>query len=202
MVTQIDDVERFCRGGLGRTSWMPHASDHMVYHPPVRREPDKFILPEPGLWETCEVVPKYDIGFVGHVNTERRAEFLDAMFKEFGNFYFGMKMFFGEARQVYHSSAITLNISVNGDLNMRTFEVMGSRGFLLTDEQKGMKELGIMDGVNCATYKNTEEAIEKAHYYLSHDAERRKISEAGWRHCWKSNTYYHRGLTMTGCFKV
>lgn len=194
-VAQLTGVARFKEAGVN-CEWLPHAAAHKIYTPPVTRQLEE--PPESDKWKEvlCERIPKYDFAFVGFYNTQRRMELLDRMIKEFPDSFIESNLFFEEAADVYHKARIVLNISVNGDLNMRTFEALSSRSFLLTDRQEGMAELGLKDGVHCAIYDGLNDAIEKAHYYMTRDGERRAIAEEGWKWCWKSNTYWHRALTI------
>jgi len=183
-----------------RVLWLPAAADHTIYTPPLIRDdedragwpPDPdFIGPR-----TCEVIPRYDVAWVGHVGDPEREECLDRMFKEFPNFTFYSGLFFEQAAREFHTSAIVFNKSVRGDLNCRTFEALSSRSFLLTDVQRGMDTLGFQDGIHGATYRTMDEAVDKARYYLAHPDERRRIAHLGWRWCLANHTYWHRARTL------
>lgn len=129
---------------------------------------------------------KYDIGFVGHVNSQNRIEALDRMFKEFPNFYFGQKLF-EEASRKYAESRICFNISWLDDINMRCLEVMGSGNFLLTNDIPALHDF-FVSGKHCVMYKSLDEAVELAKYYLEHEDERNAITEAGYEEVNKNHT--------------
>ena len=150
---------------------------------------------EPKAYPRVHAVKKYDWGFVGHLNTERRINLLDTMYKEIPNGWIVWKKFFEDAAAVYHDSKISIHYSVAGDQSMRNFEVMGSGGFLLTDRNKGMETL-FQDGVHCVMYDSIPDAIEKAKYYIAHDEERDKIAEAGYQEVIAKHTYKHRVDTL------
>lgn len=86
-----------------------------------------------------------------------------------------------EAAAIYARSAISLNVSLNGDINHRVGEVMAAGGFLLTDRLS--KESGLAslfdDGVHLAHYDGLDDLVEKARYYLTHQDEVRTIRKAG-----------------------
>ncbi len=89
----------------------------------------------------------------------------------------GMDMF-----DVLYNSEITLNIhgdiAGNHSVNMRLFEATGAGTLLLTDHADNIAELFIPD-VEIVTFKTPEEAIQKYEYYSTHEAERKRIAEAG-----------------------
>lgn len=132
----------------------------------------------------------YDICFVGHVNSDNRVAFLDRMFKEFPNFFFGQRKF-AEASEKFNKSKVVLNVSMKQDLNMRVFEAMGSGSFLLTDSVPSLDDL-FEDGKHLVLYRSLDEAVDKARYYLKHDSEREKIAQAGYEEVLSKHTIDHR----------
>jgi len=74
---------------------------------------------------------------------------------------------------------------------MRVMEVMGTGSFLLTEDIPTIHEL-FTDGVNLVTYKNMDDAIEKAKYYIEHNEEREKIAKAGYDEVISKHTYDNR----------
>lgn len=151
--------------------WLPHAAEPLAY-------PKKAII------------NKYDVCFVGNVGSWNRVDFLDRMFKEFPNFFYGKRLF-EEAAEIFCSSKVVLNISIKDDVNMRVFEALSTGSFLLTNELPGLSVL-FKDGVHLATYRTLDEAVEKARYYLAHDDERQKIADAGHAEFMAKHTYTHR----------
>lgn len=89
----------------------------------------------------------------------------------------GMDMF-----EVLYNSEITLNIhgdiAGNHSVNMRLYEATGMGSLLLTDHADNIADLFIPD-LEIVTFKTPEEAIQKYHYYSTHEAERKKIAAAG-----------------------
>jgi hypothetical protein len=83
----------------------------------------------------------------------------------------------------YNRSRITLNCSLNGDLNLRVFETMAAGGMLMTDRlspTSGLYSL-FTEGEHFVDYSSDGEFIEKAGYYLEHPAERNRIAKNGYR---------------------
>ena len=88
-----------------------------------------------------------------------------------------------ESADAYANSVLSLNVSLNGDLNMRVFEVLSAGGCLLTDalsEEAGL-DLLFEDGREILTYADERELIDRARYYLEHPDEAYAIARAGHR---------------------
>ena len=86
-----------------------------------------------------------------------------------------------EMPRLFVSSKINLNISLRAiqtGIPLRALDVMGCGGFLLSNYQEEMAEL-LIPGEEAVLYESLEDAVEKASYYLSHDAERERIAAAG-----------------------
>jgi len=83
----------------------------------------------------------------------------------------------------YGSSLVGFNSSLNGDLNLRVFEILASGAMLLTDElapAAGMNEIW-QPGRELVTYATPVELVEKARHAISHPEEARAIGAAGAR---------------------
>lgn len=88
------------------------------------------------------------------------------------------------AADIYAASRITLNVSLNGDLNLRVFEALGAGGFLLTDalsEEAGLERC-FTPGRHLATYRSPDELVEMARHYLDHPDQAMAIRRAGQAH--------------------
>ena len=173
---QREGVERMKADGVPHAQWLPHAVEPKAYFP------------------FNYIVKKYDIAFVGHINSENRIDALDRMFREFPNFFYGQRLF-EEAAQVYSNSKIVFNIAMDRDVNMRVFEALGTRSLLLTDDIPGIHDL-FEDGKHLVLYRSLDEAVEKARYYMEHEDERARIAQAGYEEVMKNHTFKHRVNTI------
>lgn len=182
---QKDAVEEYNKTHENKAVWIPHAA-------------------EPKAYPKIEIIKKYDVGFVGHVqdvknfNGFTRTDALDRLFKEFPNFYYSSrhpafpdKNLFEDAARKFSLSKIVFNISIKDDINMRVFEALSTGSFLLTNWIPTIDHLFI-DGKNLVTYKTLDEMVDKAKYYLNHEKEREKIAESGYEAFMKNHTYKHR----------
>lgn len=166
-------VEEMKRDGIPNPIWLPHAVEPQAY--------PKFDL----------LSKRYDVCFVGHINTKNREDALDRLFGAFPNFYYGQALF-EEAARKYAESKICFNIAMTDDLNMRNFEVMATGSFLLTSYLPDFADLGLIDGKHLVLYKDMDDCIAKAKYYLEHDVEREAIAQAGYEETIKNHTIQKR----------
>ncbi len=185
-VAQKKAQELFSKEGV-KATWLPHAFEPSVY--------------QPGVWDGkkwLKAAPKkrYDIGFVGHLQDQKnhlgfsRIDALDRGYKHSKDIMW-KRAFFEDAASVYNESKIILNCTIGDDIPMRWFEVMGCKGFLLTNSVPSGSDL-FKPGVHYATFGSLKEMDEKIDYYLDHPEEREKIAEAGYKEVQAKHTFKHR----------
>lgn len=165
-------VEEMKRDGVENPIWLPHAFEPQAYP------------------KGENLTKKYDVCFVGHVNSANREQALDRLFSEFPNFYYGQQLF-DEAAKKYSETKVVFNISMEDDLIMRVFEVMGTGSFLLTNWIPTIEE-HFEDGKDLVLYRSLDEMVDKAKYYLAHDEERERIAQAGYEKVMKHHTIQNR----------
>jgi hypothetical protein len=124
------------------------------------------------------------IAFVGQAGKfhPRRARLIESLMKHRLPFV-GTGVSQAEGLRFYGSSLIGFNASLNGDLNLRVFEILASGSALMTDRLSPASGLGrlIEDGRDGILYDSADELCERAAHALSHPAETRAIGEAGSR---------------------
>ncbi|MCI8769900.1 MAG: glycosyltransferase [Lachnospiraceae bacterium] len=99
---------------------------------------------------------------------------------------------------VFRHSKINLNItlrSIKNGIPLRAMDIMGAGGFLLTNYQNDFN-YHFVDGEDYASFSSPSEMLDKIEYYLSHDAERQKIAENGWKKVCNEHTYQIRMKEM------
>ncbi|MDX9714333.1 MAG: glycosyltransferase [Dissulfurispiraceae bacterium] len=138
---------------------------------------------------------KYEIGFVGSLNNENRIRLLDILSQNLTVHY--ERAFLERMSEVFSESKIVFNNCVKDDLNMRVFEALCSGSMLLTDEARGsgLTEM-FTDKKHLVIYRNDEEMLEFAKYYLENDKEREDIAAAGMQEVLAKHTYDHRALEL------
>lgn len=99
---------------------------------------------------------------------------------------------------VFNKSKINLNITMRGiqtGLSQRIWDVLGCRGFLITDYQSEISQY-FTDGVELVCYENAIHCGELVDYYLKHDEEREEIAMNGYKKVAQMHTYDHRIAAM------
>lgn len=86
-----------------------------------------------------------------------------------------------EASKIYASSLISLNISLNSELNMRFFEVIAAGGFLLTDRLTPFTgyDLLFKEGRDFVFFEDKNDLVEKVKHYLRNPEEALQIAANG-----------------------
>jgi hypothetical protein len=169
-------IDRMKADGIENPIWLPHAVEPQAY--PLQEVATK----------------RYDVCFVGHVNSANRMQALDRLFREFPNFYYGQGLFNDVAKK-FGESRICFNISMTDDINMRTFEIMSTGSLCLTNWIPTIEDL-FQDGKHLVLYRSLDEMVEKARYYLDHDDEREAIARAGYEEVRAKHTINHRVKTI------
>ncbi len=98
--------------------------------------------------------------------------------------------------RIMGQSRINLNLGDTIDpginqINKRTFEVPGCRGFLLTLPADHLEEY-YEPGKEVIIASSTEELIDKAKYYLTHERERERIAQRGYERTQAEHTWAKR----------
>ena len=140
----------------------------------------------------------YDGCFIGNFHNNLagpRVEMLDTFFKAAPNFFFGNRMF-KEMTEKYAESKIVFNRSINGDLNMRSFEAMCSGSCLVTDRVPDLHKLGFIDKAHYFGYSSKEELNDITHMLLSQDSMRERVAKNGRQFVLEHHTYAKRMKTM------
>jgi len=111
-----------------------------------------------------------------------------------------------EMIQMYSRSKINIGFSSCGNthkdnrilqVRLRDFEVPMSCGFYMVEYMKELEEFFDI-GKEIVCYQNKEDLVNKIKYYLKHENERKKISNAGYQRCLKEHTWHKR---FTSAFK-
>lgn len=87
---------------------------------------------------------------------------------------------------IHNQSIVSLNVSLNGDFNLRNFEVMAAGGFLVTDrlsEYSGQSEI-LKDGENCRLFSTAKDCESIIRHYMLHPDEAKAIARRGYDDYW------------------
>jgi len=162
-----------------------------------------------------------DVVFVGNWDEER-----EAWLKELGDFDLGLwgssywryrcrnrilrdrwrgKVVIGEEMsKVLNVSKISLNILRKQNKlshNMRTFEAPACGAFVLAERTQEAKDF-FEEDKEAVYFSSPEELREKVCYYLKNEPERKRIAQAGYLRCIRSNcSYLYLAKQILDCYK-
>jgi hypothetical protein len=139
-------------------------------------------LPAPRLRSTRAATPRPEIAFVGQVGRfhPRRSRIIEGL-KEAGLPVRAHRAPIATATSHYSEAAVSLNCSLNGDLNLRIFEILACGGCLLTDRLSDAAGLDLLlqDGTHCVSYDSIDEAVEHARSLLANPAVADRLALTG-----------------------
>jgi hypothetical protein len=154
----------FIEAGISQVGWLPGIKVQNIAPPfTADRRP-----------EVC---------FFGNAGTghPRRMRLLTELIKRKA---FPLAAMYGSRAQAadrFATSAVSLNCSLNGDLNLRVFEVLAASGCLLTDRLSPQSGLSLIleEGKEFLGYDTIEECTTQAQFLLGHPQDALNIARAG-----------------------
>lgn len=107
-----------------------------------------------------------------------------------------------ELSEVYYNSKVNLNITLQGKsgLNYRVFEVLASRGFLITDNMPDISRNFVVSK-ELEVYENIQDLIDKIEFYLKNPLIADKIALLGFADVIKSHSYTARAKSILETLK-
>ena len=151
-----------------KTEWIPYGFDPDI-HFPEKQEPE------------------YDIVFCGLQYTQRQ-QFLDAMKDRGYKVFSQLGVVYDEYRATYNKGKIAFNWSSKDDLPARFWEGMAMKRAVLTNIVPDMGDITAKEGEHYIGFRDLDEAIIKAKYYLEHEDKLKEIAENGYKwvqpHTW------------------
>lgn len=145
---------------------------------------------------SCERI--YDVGFVGTDGGSPRKFYLQILRERYPAHWIGGAAHTDMAR-IYSASKIVFNYCPAQDtLTMRCFEAMACGALLMLNEVPGHthERMGLTPGTHFILYRQPRELLEQIDHYLSREAERKRIAEAGYEETLARHTYTHRVQQM------
>ncbi len=163
-------LQKLQQMGITHCSFLPVATDPTIY---------RYL---PGTKK------KYDVTFVGNIYPNRRI-LIDRLKSKFN--VFETKAFMEDMVRIFNETKIVLNLGVsNTGYQLRVFEALGCRSFLLTNEI-GMNDRLFKDREHLV-YFNDRSIESLIGYYLEHDEEREAIAGNGYQEVCAKHTFKHR----------
>jgi len=183
-------IPRIKKAGAKHVYFLPCAASPKVHYPIIPLKKRKY---------------KYDVTFQGS-HSDRRETILKKLDVKINGFRWansGLDIVQGvwqgnknvidrEAiSRFFNNSKINLNIhnehAISDGINLRVFECILTKSFILTDYLPGMEKM-FKIGKELAVYKNEEDLKKKIDYYLKNPKERKNIIEKGYKRVLKEHT--------------
>lgn len=95
---------------------------------------------------------------------------------------------------VFYNTKINLNFTIPNiktGVPLRVFDVLGSKGFLITNAQPEILEI-FEDGIDLVCFYNQEDLLHKIDYYLTHSKECEEIAAHGYETVRRKHSYQKR----------
>ena len=139
----------------------------------------------------------YNIGFCGrYVNRKR---WIDLLYKQFKIKRDIMVLGFNMVKAI-NSYKIHFNRNYSNDVNYRTFETMGCRTLLLTNNTDRLCDL-VAIGKHCIVYKDYKDCAQKIKFLITNPEARIEIENSGHQHVLKNHTYKVRAQQLVKLIK-
>jgi spore maturation protein CgeB len=138
--------------------------------------------------ERCEIIKKIGEKYPVELYTS------DTEFGGHGISNHGEVDYYLSMPYVFKNSDINLNItlrSIQRGIPLRSMDIMGCGGFLLTNYQEDMLRF-FVPGEDFVFYESVNDLMDKLDYYLSHGDERRAIAQSGHQKVARDHTYEQR----------
>jgi len=187
------------KAGAKRVEYLPFCYDPQMLSLPAKlQDEDKRRYATDvvfaGTWEPMrewwlEKITEFDLAVWGNM-WERIPESNPLRKHWKGNAVYGT-----EISKLFSVSKIHLNFlrEQNKDShNVRTLEIPGFGGFLLTQRSQEQAEELFIEGKEIACYESVNELKDKIRYYLQHDSERLAIAQAGHERAVREHQAIHR----------
>lgn len=146
----------------------------------------------------------YEKHFLQSLDDMKEKHFLsDKELDTYKSAYKGFLTTEAELADVYYNSTVNINITLQGrsGLNYRVFEVLASRGFLLTDDMDDISRNFIVSK-ELEVYKNVDDLLDKTAFYLKHPEIAERIAAIGYTDVLKSHSYTARARKIIDDLKI
>lgn len=128
---------------------------------------------------------RYEIAFVGRVDPKARRKrhlILEALKSRLPLHIWGDRqdheVSHHEMGRIYSQARLVVNEAIQGEVNLRVFESLAAGALLLTEDVGPNLQGLFTPGEDLITF-GPQDLLEKAAYYLSHEAERQAIAQRG-----------------------
>lgn len=111
--------------------------------------------------------------FIGNIGIyhPRRQRNLEYLSRQVPDFHYG-QMSLEDSFKAYRQANLSLNMSLNGDTNMRNFEIISAGGFLLSERLSDETGINLIleEGKDYEVFSDLQELVDKTRYFLKHSS--------------------------------
>lgn len=150
------------------------------------------------IFDCPDVEREFEVGWVGQQSGpiyRRRGEWLPRLAERFRMNDWRRAYALREVAEVYRRSKVVVNFGRDDfpqDANMRVFEVLASGALLVTSLPSELSDLGFVEGEDFVGYRETRDLLGIVQKYMSDEASRQRIANAGRRKALSKHTYHVR----------
>jgi len=143
-----------------------------------------------------------DIGWIGRSagpTYETRRRILEMLATRFRMNEWTRLHSYEEMARIYCTSKLVVNVGRDDypvDVSLRFAEAMAAGALFITMLPSEIGQLGFQDGVHFVGVRSEAEVLESVRYYLDHEAEWRKIADAGREKVMREHTYDDRAQDL------
>ncbi|MGE3276039.1 MAG: glycosyltransferase [Vicinamibacterales bacterium] len=183
LIYRFGFAQHFAEHEPGHVRTFPLAIDPALFHPPGEGE-----------------VRDLDVAFHGqrHGVWSTRAPFLDRLRTRYRMNDPGEWLPPAGVAETYRRARIVVNPTVLDGLNPRIFEAMACGALLMTSHDASGVERLFDDGVHLVRFGDPDDLEARVAYYLAHEAERRRIADAGCHEVLAKHTWAVRERELFG----
>lgn len=149
------------------------------------------------LIKPLDIVKNHNVGFCG--NVVNRGKWI-AQLKNLFKMQVDIMVIGDTMVKAVNSYKIHWNKNYSTDVNYRTFETLGCRTVLLTNNTDRLKDLFNLDK-HLVVYKDFTDCCHKIQWLLGDDRIRNSIADAGYKHVKENHTYLQRAKRLVEIIK-
>jgi O-antigen biosynthesis protein len=156
---------------------------------------------EPMCYKPFPIAERWDWCFIGYLNNEDRISLVERFCQQWP---VGEKGYLGwrnpmirgynvleDVARKFSQSRIIINEAIQDDLQMRVFEALACKRFLLTEDVPALRD-HFTPMTHLDVFRDIEQAVARAHHALRDSEWRNWVAEQGYQEFLSKHTYMHR----------
>jgi hypothetical protein len=202
------DTYTFTQRRMRWSSLFDHvAVSHPGYEKRFQKDghPSAFLLSHAvrrDLFDQPELPREFEVGWAGQTQGalyRKREECIPKLANSFRMNDWKRTYSLEEVAKIYRRSLVVVNIGRDDfpqDANLRVFEVLASGALLITSLPSELTDLGFVEGVHFAGYRQEDELLDLVRHFLRDEEERSSIAQAARSKVLQEHTYDYRVMQI------